>query len=128
MRLLTNRLDTKVIAPQYILNEIEFLRYISYIMYEGDEFTSEEIKQMWEKDKSCSYKSVFGRTKISDLLGLRSGMYFNRDTQTWFTDPVKFDYHISKINWMNKEIYGKNYDRPWMFTDDIYLCPKASNL
>jgi len=113
----------RTMAPEYVLNEMEFLNYIAAIMIHGDSFTEDQIKKMWENDKICSYKSVFGSTPISILLAFRAGIKFDKEYQVWYTGRhhEKFLYSISKTHWENEKEFGKDYDRPWLHIDDEWI-------
>jgi hypothetical protein len=105
-------------APEYILDEMDFLKFVAGMLYDGCYASNEDIKEYYEECYEVSYKSVYGKTPIDTLLGWRSGIYFDKGEQAWYTNPVEFTIHISKIHMENEDIYGKDYDRPWLFQDE----------
>lgn len=107
-------------APSYIINEIEFFRFIEE-MIDGWMVTDDDIIEYYEECFSVPYSSVYGKTPISTLLSYCDGIYFDQQEQCWYADEIKFANYITKLHEDNKKEYGENYDR----ADRVYLFDKT---
>jgi len=122
-------------VPEYIVLEWELINHIIdynlilYMEMEEDEFfsfTSKEIKDYYNKinnpynkiknnyQKIKKFNQVYGNKGIYALLSYRNGIKYQIKNDTWYLYPKPFLKQMSTFYKKDKEIYGNNFDKPWL--------------
>lgn len=120
--------DIFIEAPDYIINEWELLNliisYTSIFYYNHLEhteiatFTANEIKKYYKDVTYQDFNKVFGEDGLSIILSFRNGVNYNKREDIWYINPGPFLKYLSLDYYKDEEIYGKNFDKPWMNIKD----------
>ena len=119
----------KINVPEYIILEWELINLIidyNLMLYSDinyDEyfsFTSKEIKDYYEKinNHSKKFNKIYGKNGVYMILAYRNGVKYEIKNDTWYIYPKPFLKYILQFYEQDKEIYGKDFDKP--FKKKIY--------
>ena len=83
-------------------------------------FTSKEIKDYYEKINNYSKKfnKIYGKNGVYMILAYRNGVKYEIKNDIWYIYPKPFLKYILQFYEQDKEIYGKDFDKP--FKKNIY--------
>jgi hypothetical protein len=82
-------------------------------------FTSKEIKDYYNKinnpyNKIKKFNKIYGNKGVYATLFYRNGIKYQIKNDTWYLYPKPFLKHILNFYEKDKEIYGNNFDKPWL--------------
>lgn len=97
-------------TPQYVIDEINFLRFLASFLFHKYCASEEEIIQEFQSRNHIPYKTLFGNIHLNFLLDFRDGLYYDNEEKKWYCEHFTFTRHIHQLHISNIKEYGKGYD------------------
>lgn len=105
-----------IVLAWELTNLIISYTLITYHYAEIDKvfFTSKEIKKYYREVNHENFNNIYGKNGIYMLLSFRNGVTYHADSDTWYIFPKPFLKHLSEEYKKDEDVYGKDFDKPWV--------------